>query len=58
MTDELLDILEEMNSNDERTLLILQELISRMTRMETRLCVLIDALGHGDIIVSAKKGTV
>lgn len=58
MTDELIDILEEMNDNQERTLKVLQDLIHRMTRVETRLCILIEQLGHGDLIASTKKGTV
>lgn len=55
---ELLDLMDEVIDNQEMTANVLSELLQRMTRMETRLCVLIENLGHGDTIVSTRKGTV
>lgn len=55
---EMLDMIDEIIDNQEMTANVLSELLQRMTRMETRLCVLIENLGHGDTIASTRKGTV
>lgn len=55
---ELLDLMDEVIDNQERIAHILADMLQRMTRMETRLCILIENLGHGDTIVSTRKGTV
>lgn len=55
MTDEL-DLLEDLLDAQDKTDQTINDLLARVKRIETRLVVLINALGHGDKIDG--KGTV
>lgn len=55
MTQDITDLLDEIAEQQQRAERILQELVQRLSRVETRLCVYIEKTGHGSVIASTNQ---